>query len=262
MWNIMKAMNYQVRRDNVVIYALLAGIFLPFLNVIIETGFDLDAIYGGLFVAQFGTTYTIVLAVVFVILVPRICGWDATDKTLNYEIMAGHSRKEVYFGRVIVSSVWSMLSGIVIMVLPVLVLTMMNGWGENVNVLDVVIRYLLVLFPMFRLICELVLLTFLLRNCYAAMLIGWMFFGVSMIGSMVYVELTEKKLTVQLAVSNLTTLFGFDNYKLEYIGGEDIPVFSAGLSSSVIGSTILVSLLVGAACLAIGYVVFRKRDMS
>ena len=262
MLNIMKAMNYQIRRDNVVIYALLVGIFLPFFNVIIETGFDLDALYGGLFVAQFGTMYPIFLVMVFVILVPRIGGWDLTDKTLNYEIMAGHSRKEVYFGRVILSLVWSMLSGIVIMVLPVMMMTMINGWGENVNVLDVVIRYMLVLFPMFRFICELVLLTFLLRNCYAAMLIGWMFFGVSLIGSMLYVELTEKKLTVQLAVSNMTALFGFENYKLEYIGGEDIPVYSAGLSSSMAGSTILVSLLVGGACLAIGYVVFRKRDMS
>lgn len=262
MWNIMKAMNYQVRRDNVVIYALLAGIILPFLNVIIETGFDLDALCGGLFVAQFGATSPIVLAIVFVILVPRICGWDATDKTMNYEIMAGHSRKEIYFGRVIVSFVWSMLSGMVIMVLPVLVMTLINGWGENVDVFDVVIRYLLILFPMFRFVCELILLTFLLQNCYVAMLVGWLFFDAAMLGSMIYEELIEKKLTVQLAVSNLTTLFGFDNYKLEYIGGEDIPVYSAGLSTSMIGSTMLVSLLVGGACLAIGYVVFRKRDMS
>ena len=201
-------------------------------------------------------------AIVFVILAPRICGWDATDKTMNYEIMAGHSRKEVYFGRVIVCLIWSMVSGIVIMVLPVLVMTMINGWGENVNVYDVVIRYLLILFPMFRLICELILLTFLLRNCYVSMLVGWVFFDAALIGSMVYMELTEKQLTVQLAVSNLITLFGFDNYKLEYVGGEDIPVFSAGLSSSMILGTVFVSLLVGGICLAIGYVVFQKRDMS
>lgn len=258
----MKALNYQTRRDNVVIYALLAGLLFPFLTVILETGFDLDGLSGGLFMAELGSNYPVVFSIVFVILGPRICGWDATDKTMNYEIMAGHSRKEVYFGRVIVSLIWSMVSGIVIMVLPVLVMTMINGWGENVNVYDAVIRYLLILFPMFRLICELILLTFLLRNCYVSMLVGWVLFDAALIGSMVYMELTEKQLTVQLAASNLITLFGFDNYKLEYVGGEDIPVFSAGLSSSMILGTVFVSLLVGGICLAIGYVVFQKRDMS
>ena len=129
----MKALNYQTRRDNVVIYALLAGLLLPFLNVFVEMAFDLDGLTGGLFFAQFGTTYPIVFAIVFVILVPRISGWDATDRTMNYEIMAGHSKKEVYFGRVLVSLLWAMVAGIVIMVVPLLVMTMINGWGENVN---------------------------------------------------------------------------------------------------------------------------------
>jgi len=53
-----------------------------------------------------------------------------------------------------------------------------------------------------------------------------------------------------------------DNYKLEYIEGEDIPVYMTGMDAPLVIGTILVSLLVGGACLAVGYAVFKKQDMD
>ncbi len=256
----MKALHFQTKRDNVVIYAILIGLVLLCSSILVEG--DWTALNGGTFFVKYGSMYPMLFAMIFVILIPRICGWDATDKTINYEIMAGHSRKAVYFGRVIVGLLWTMLIGIVMMILPLLVVTVMNGWGENINLGAVMLRCLLVLFPLFRFLCELILLTVLMKNCYVAMLLGWVFTDAAIIASMVYTELTENALTAQLAVSNLTTLFTVDNYKLEYIGGEDILVYSAGIRSSVVCSTILVSLLVGATCLIAGYVIFRKRDMN
>ena len=77
-----------------------------------------------------------------------------------------------------------------------------------------------------------------------------------------YQEFTGKTITLLTAYANLNYLFDFSNYKLEYIGGEDIPVFLTEISTSTVVSTILVSLIVGIECLEIGYRVFRKKDMN
>lgn len=260
MWNIMKAQNYQIRGDNLVILVLLAGMLLPTGMVIMD--FDISELSGGFFMAQLGSNLPICLGMVLVILVSRICGWDAGDKTMNYEVMAGHSRAEVYFGRVITSIIWGLGSGIAMLVIPVLGFTMINGWGDNMNPGDAAVRCVLFLFPMLRLICEFAMLAFLLRDCYKAMLIGWSFFAVSMVGIMIYEGLADTVLTVQLVITNMREIIGFGNYKIEYIGGEDTPVYVTGIDTSLVMGTTLVSLLVAGACLAVGYAVFKKQDMN
>lgn len=260
MWNIMKAQNYQIRGDNLFIYVLLIGLLLPTGCILMDFGFN--ELSGSIFMAQLGGVMPMVLCMVHVILISRICGWDAVDKTMNYEIMAGHSRAEVYFGRIAVSMIWGLASGMLLILLPVFAITMINGWGDGMNVMDAMACCALALFPMFRLICEVALLTFLLQNCYAAMLLGWIFFEITFVGGMIYQEFTDKSFTVQLASYNLSWVFDFSNYKLVYIGGEDVPVYDTVINSSMAVSTVLVSLLVGGACLAIGYALFRKQDMN
>lgn len=262
MWNIMKAQNYQTRGDNLVIYAMLIGFLLPIVCILMEMDGDFSQLTGGLVLAKIGQAVSIIFGMVFVILVSRICGWDATDKTMNYEIMTGHSRAEVYFGRVVVSLLWSLITAIAIVALPVMGFTLMNGWGQNMNCMDGIIRVLLALFPLFRLACEFALLTFLLQNCFKAMLIEWVLFELGVMGSMLYQEFTDKLLTVQLASSNLFWVFDFSNYRMEYIDGEEIPVFISGISTSMLISTFFVSLLVGGICLFAGYVMFKKQDMN
>lgn len=261
MWNIMKALNYQVKKDKFVIVVLIFGLLMPFIILLMETEGDVSGVSGGMYFAQYATAYPLVFVMVFVALIPRISGWDVTDRTMNYEVLSGHSRKEVYFARVFVSLFWAMLAGFVMMVLPQLLLALFHGWGENVSFADVVLRYLLVLFPLFRLACELIFLTFVLKNCYGAMLIGWIGFDAAMIGCMLYKELTDQALGAQLAVSNLIQLFTLDNYQLKYINGEDVPVFDSALGVSVIESSILMSLLAAFVCLGLGYAVFRKKDL-
>lgn len=260
MWNIIKAQNYQIRGDNLVILVLLAGLLLPTGTLLMD--FDISELTGSFFMAQLGSVLPICLGMVLVILVSRICGWDAGDKTMNYEVLAGHSRAEVYFGRVIMSVIWGLGNGIAMLVLPVLGITVINGWGNNMNLGAAAVRCVLFLFPMLRLICEFAMLAFLLRDCYKAMLIGWSFFAVSMVGIMVYEGLADTALTVQLVITNMREVIGFGNYKIEYIGGEDILVYMTGMDASLVLGTILVSLLAGGACLAVGYAVFKKQDMN
>lgn len=261
MWNIIKAQNYQVRRDNLTIYILIVGLVVPLLVASMNSGTGIESLTGSIAMANLGEVVFVMLGAILLILTSRICGWDQADKTMNYEVLSGHSRSEVFFARVLVSLLWGGVIGMVIAIFPVLLCTIISGWGVNMNLSDIVLRYLLLLFPIFRLICEFILLTFLLRDCYKTMLIGWVFYDVTIIGAMIYEEVTDYTMTVQFAGLNISYLMEFSNAKIEYINGEDVSVYVTAIEPSVALATILVSLLVGAACLMIGYAVFRREDI-
>lgn len=259
MWNIMKAQNYQAKRDNLTIYLFLLCLVLSF--VVIDYG-SVDELSGSLLFAGSGEIVMIVSLLVVLVLVSRICGWDIADKTMNYEILSGHARAEVYFGRVITGILWSVVSCMVLIAIPVLLFTIINGFGKALSLPVVLEHYVLLLFPLLRLACEMALLTFLVGNCYAAILIGWMLMGFSMYGIVLAEGLFDIPITFHLTLANITTLFRFDNYRLVELDGEAAMVFENNLEPSLVAGTIVVSLVAGGICLLLGYLVFRKRDLS
>ena len=263
MKNIIKAQIYQVRHDSIVILFLFSGLVLMAACMLMN-GLEnrMGELSAGLLFATAGGSYTFIAAVGFVVLVPRISGWDLGDKTINYEIMAGHARKEVYFGRVMVSLGWSIAGGMTILLLPLLAAEILFGWGNNMNPGDAIIRCILALFPLFRIACGFILLTFLLKNCYMAMMIGWVLFAVTMIVNMCYQEFTGRILTFHSGFTNLTYIFDFSSFKFMFIGGEDIPVYAATVSPSMTAGTAAVSLLMGIVYIAAGYVFFCRQDMD
>lgn len=261
MWNIIKAQNYQTKRDNVTVYGILAGMVYLLAGLISIDG-SLSDITGSLWLVYMGAEMPIVLAIITLILTARICGWDYADKTMNYEVLAGHSRGAVYWGRIITSMLWGIPVGIIMLLLPMLLFTVTKGWGVSMSLQGALLHLLLLLFPMLRLICEFALLTFLLKNCYAAMLIGWVLYASVNIIAMVAEETAEVRLTVQFAATNMAALLNFSNYTIKYIDGEDVMVFDTALDSALAVQSAAVSLLVGAVCLIIGYICFKKSDMA
>lgn len=262
MWNVIKAQNYQIKRDNLVVYGFMAGLIFPFLGMVMQADvMDFDNMSGSEYMAMSSGIFPIILMILSLILASRVCGWDSTDKTINYEIMAGHSRKEVYFGRVCSTLLWTLTGGLILMVLSLLFALAVFGWGDHMSLGALVLRIVTALFPLFRLSCEFMLLTFLLQNCYMGMVLGLVAFDVSVLAVMIYEEFTDRILTVQLASSNLMKLFDFSNYSFEYIDGEDVMVFAAALEPSMLVGSIAISLVAGTVCIAIGYIVFCRRDL-
>ncbi len=262
MWNIIKAQNYQIKRDNLVVYVFLAGLVFPFLGMVMGAdGLDFGSISGSEYMAGASSIFPIILMLLALVLSSRICGWDSTDKTINYEIMAGHSRKEVYFGRVCSALMWTLAGGLLLMAVSLLFVLAVFGWGEHMSLGALVLRIVVALFPLFRLCCEFILLTFLLQDCYKGLVLGFVLFDVSILAVMIYEEFTDRILTVQLASANLLELFNFSNYSSQYINGEDVIVYTASLEPSMLAGSIIISLAVGTACIAIGYIVFCRQDM-
>lgn len=260
MWNIMKAQNYQIKRDNLVIIGFIVCLVLPVLGIYLAD-IGADNMNGSLFtVAMFGI-FPIVFLILSLILVTRICGWDMNDKTINYELLAGHSRVEVYFGRVMSALVWTMVGCILVSLIPILLFTALEGWGHSLDMGEAVIRYGVMLLTLFRWSCELILLTFLLRNSHAALVLGFVLFDFGTIFSVIMEEM-EKKIDWQLASANMMNLSDVSNYRNVIIGDMQVTVYEATLGTSELINSVIASIVVGIVCVAVGYGVFRRHDMA
>ena len=106
----------------------------------------------------------VLLAVQFFlyIYVSYICGTDFRDKTCNYQIMAGHTRAEVYFGKAIMFiSAAAILSAVLSAVYIFTIILSSGGWGDTVKISDMLIRMVLFFFCIIRIICVLIFMTFI-----------------------------------------------------------------------------------------------------
>lgn len=260
MRNIIRALNYQTRNDLVVIVSLLfLGAFSVISPVMNFSAITFSEMTGSMYAVSSDKSMMIFL---MLIITTRICGWDQSDKTINYELFAGHSRMAIYFGRIIASFIWVVLVCAVLMLAPVGVCTAINGWGHSADLSGVMLRYLLVFLPIFRLVCEFALLSFLLRNGGLSTILGFIIVqGVALTDS--FLSYGENiSLNWQFGVLNFINLSGFPDYSYGYVDGKDVMVFDTAIESSVVTGTVAASLLVGAACLVIGSIFFKKTDMK
>ena len=258
MWNIIKAQNYQTRNDIVVIVALICVgailIISPMMN-----GVSLNNITGSVYAINSDKTFLVFTALV---LASRICGWDQSDKTINYELLAGHDRSAVYFGRIIATLIWVTISNVLLMFVPLGIFTAINGWGYSAEFSWVLFRYLLALLTIFRMTLEFALLAFILRSSGLSLVLGYLLIVGAIFLDIIFSMDTDKNKSWLLGVTNLMHVTGFPDYSFGYVNGEDVIVYESALDATLIIGTIAASVIVGAVCLVIGNVIFRKRDMK
>lgn len=264
MRNIIKALNYQTRRDNAtyIILFLAVGMMLTVLLTSISGPFE--DLNGSIMSVSIGEAGFMAIASISVLFTARICGWDFNDKTVNYELLSGHNKTEVFFSRVIVSLVWVTVLCLVCVSAPVIFCTAVNGWGSNADIKGMLIRLAMLVIPIFRTVCEMVLLTFLVRNCYASMILGWLGYEFGLVISMMPYDMFGSSLDITLffSASSVYNMLTFSNFSFGYVDSKDIQVFETGLSELHFYGTIATGLGVGAVCLALAYLIFRKRDMN
>lgn len=262
MWNIIKAQNYQIKRDLMTVLIAICGLALLIVPNFLDSTVELNELTGSTYLLQSSELMLLLFTVVCLLLTCRICGWDYVDKTINYEILSGHSRKEVFWGRVVASSLWSVVFCYALGLIPLFIFTAVNGWGVSMDMGNVMIRYALMLFPILRAVSEFVLLTFLLRNCYAAIVIGWTVFAISLMAAMTIEEVADVTLKTQLAYSNMNMLFDFTHGRMGYVDGEDVMIYQTAVDLQTVLGTIGTSLLVSAVCLLSGYLYYKKADQN
>lgn len=260
MKNIVKAQFFQIVRDKIIKYMVVITLLMQVLMVMLPIWLDTqEPTTGGEFFATDGGA-TFMFPFFFIILVTaQICGADFLDKTQNYELAGGHRRYEVYLGRVIAAAIVGGLGALFFTILPVGIYTALYGWGTKVAFGPVLLRWVLMLFPYLRLVCEFAFITFIVKNPYVGMGLGYVVFMLTMaILSGTTIEVNS----VFLGITNLTLLNMVGEWATYGLGNDINYIFDASISAGTIWGTVAASVVFGAAALYLGYVFFKNDDVN
>lgn len=257
MLNIIKSQMYSISKDMYTYICLMITIIVCILSVfLIIDDIVSENITGSMMVAFSGenTMFSLYSVLMFV---TRICGWDINDKTINFEVLYGHNRKSIYWGRSTIAMIFGTLTSFFIIAMPIIVLSIINGWGNTVPLSEFYIRLSLGFLVLIRISAVYVLLTVILKNSWASFLIGYV---LSFVG--IAVNFFTDKVPYLFTVVNIIKIFTFENSYLGYIDGEDVQMFKDTLDSGFITGTIISSVAITIVSLVSGYIIFRKRDLD
>lgn len=258
MWNIMKAQRYQVRRDKIVygmiLFALaLSGIFL--LQMIMEMP---EGLSGSAVIAEMGSLFLMGSLLFLLVIAADIMGNDFADKTINYEVLSGHSRKEVYFGRVIPAVVYGVLGTMILSAFWPFLISVTQGWGSLMEAKGVWIRYGLLVFVLFRLICEVAFLTMITKNTHITYLVG---FCLSY-AEIIIIALLDSENWYLMGMGSCMKLLSFEEWSTTFLNEQEQIFYNSALNPEMIIETIAASLIFGILSLVLGYVYFKHDDLN
>lgn len=257
MWNIVRSQNYQTIRDNFIIIVLIAFTGLILLMLLTDGAAEMTG--AEYFTGAMGEN-AIMIVTMNVFMITRIIAQDYNDKTINYEMLTGHSRKEVYWGRVITALIWGVLGCMVVMLLPLLLITLLNGWGNSADAIESWLRIGLSIFPLLRLSCLSIMLSTIMKNSFKGLIISFVMTEGAVLIHTLLEELLNISLTFQLGFSNIMSLLVITNAKEQFVDGKSVMMSDTSLTLRMILGTILISLIVGGIYLMIGYLSMRKAD--
>lgn len=265
MWSVARAQLFQLKKDFITPLVFFGLLLLEgatqFIAVLTMLGEHLqnptmpEPTAGELFVIQlpmslFSTVFAIAVTATF-------CCSDFADKTLNYELMTGHRRSDSFFARALLSLAFGIGGAALLEFAPVCVITPIYGWGENVVFRDAMLRGALVLLPVARLVCEFVVISFLVKRRFAVMALG---FVIIMVENTLPL-FTESRSSL-LAGTNINLLTYVNAWSSFGLQGNIHVVYEAAIPARDVLLTVAASVGFGALFLFLGYVFFRHDDID
>ena len=264
MFNIIKSLNYSNRRDTVnwitIITLLVLPPFICYLVGMLNTDSTSVITPSVYFVSTEMGTVFVFMCFGIMILASKVMSGDASDKTINYELMAGHSRDKVFAGRVIASLLWGGVLVFIIMLLPLGYFTLFNGWGMETNMKEVLIRSMLTLFPIIRFTALTIMLASISRGAGKGIALSYAVFMVTVMIASVLQDIFEIDLVYPFSTTNAATLLSTTNSRYEVINGKTVCIFDTSVPGDLIWKTIVVSIVFAAIYLTIAYINFKKTD--
>lgn len=257
MKDIMKSQLYQLKKERLIFIVFALCIVLLMIFILNENE---QGSFGEI-LCDMSSILSQISLLFLISAVAVVCGKDFVDKTGNYEIMTGHTRFELYFGRAFLSIVIGVLGSLLICVIIICMGCAIFGWGDAVSFGDVLLRIMLLIFPMFRIACETIFVTFIIRNCYMVLAAGYVYLffiaelimGVSVNPTSFYLGMTN--------MVNILDMTSFTTYSPVH-PTKTMVVYDATLKTSQIGGTIVVSLIVGIVFLILGFHFFKTDDIE
>ena len=265
--NKIKAQMYQALRENAtyVVFIVMALVYvvMDLINAMDESSSQMSGSF--MFVTS-APGVPFVLNMLTLIYTARTCGGDIIDRTMNYELLDGAKRSEVYFSRFLVSLFWSLVTCILLIVLPVAAVGAVSGWGYMLTLSEAVKRVALLIFPIVRMTALYTLLTFAVMDFRAVIAAGFLLGQAEMIAYMLIDESNSlginKRVFDLFSISAVTRLLDVTNIGFGYVGGEDVQVVKNTMTASDNGFCAGVCLALTAVYLLAGYLIFRRRDIK
>ena len=264
MINIIKSLNYSARRDTVIWLTIITLLISPlcalYLSGMINPDLGSEFTSSMYFASKLmGTVFTF-MTFGIMILTCKLMAGDAGDKTINYEFMAGHSRKRIFIGRTIAAFLWGAVLVFIIMILPLGYLTLIYGWGPETSVNGVLFRCFLALFPIIRFTALTLMIASVSRGAGKGIALNYALYMVTAMVASVIQEVLEKDIVYPFSMTNVAALLSTTNSRNVVIDGKTITVFDTAVPGDMMWKTIGVSLLCAVIYLIIAYINFIKTD--
>lgn len=262
MKNIMKSIWFEILHSKLLIRIYVAFVIIMGLIAVLNVNIDTQNTGASGMITDNATIIYEFPVFILALIVGVICGEDYKDKVANYEILSGHSRISIFFARSLMGIIPGAVLATILCFIPLIVGTLVGGWGNELVLSDVIIREFLIFFPMLRLAAFFALLTFMIKNQYIMMAIG---FVVSMFQTILNEMLSYSK-SVYVSIFNMGLLMSFDGWSIYNVDpGEGIQYYHSYVSSvsmQLVIGTIVVSLLMTAFYLFMGYALFRRDELN
>ncbi len=260
MYNLIKSINYGMRKSMVTWIVIFSMISIPilFLSVI---DMPFDKMTGSYYFASNNMAdLSILYILISMVLSCKVVGADMADKTINYELLMGHGRDKVFFSRIIAGLLWGLLIVFLFYIAPLLFLIIINGLGLEVDKSDLILRCALSILVFLRMCSLYMMLASVLRGMAKGIALGYMLSMVEMLVYSVLVDVLDIDTKYYLGFSNISELLALDNYREKVIDGKMVQVFETALSNEEIIGTIICSVLLSTVYITIAYFVFIKSD--
>ena len=262
MKNIIKSIWYEIRRSKMLIrmyiFFVLIQILITFLNVgdAVTPGHT-----SGMLADNPSITYMLQIFILG-FMVAIICGEDYKDKVANYEVLSGHSRISIFMARGLMAILVGAVATTILSFVPMITGIIIDGWGDKLVLRDIIVRQLLFFFPYLRLAAFLAVLTFLVKNPYIIMGVAFLICDASvLLGQM----LSHSK-SFFVSIFNLSLLTSYDGWNIYNLdpskGVVQYYAYNSGVSSEMVIGTIVVSLIMTAIYLFMGYALFRRDELG
>lgn len=248
---------FQLRKDKAFLFLFLATILACFIVTIPLTAVDETNIVfsAGIFIITTESISAIIVAILVLILVGYVMGKDFSDKTICYEMQFGHSRDAIFFGRVIVATIVSLVATLILMVGPVLYFQGKNGFGDYISVKSFVFRLVVFLIVAIRLVFEIVLISVITKKIYLTYVVG-------LIIGMLEMEISPFVEFPYVTYFNAAmSVFEYETSAKSHLDKTLEITVVESLNNSVSVSVILFSVLIGGVCLLAARTYFKNDDI-
>lgn len=266
MRGLIRSQFYSLRRECrllVIVFACLA--LLSYLSSMLFYGSVLgvdENVFGFMMKASAklgltGFQYSIYGLIYILIAVGLFASRDLNDKTVNYEIMTGHDRRDIYISRAVICAMLGALGGIIMFAAVPVIDTIIYGWGGEIPVSTALIRILLLFLLYLRVSAELILISVVVRRTYLVYIIG----VVAGLMELIAAEVFEGSRYV-LALTASYQILNFSAFQLTHFNNKREVFFDSVMGPETVMLVITFYVLVTIGCLFYGSIYFDRTDLD